>query len=263
MTLTRTLVLPKPRTRRYFNARGAIITSSALVGALLVWQIAVLVFQIPSYILPSPLEIATGAEWGSVLNASMRTIMSTMLGFIAGNLIGFILAILISASPTLSSVIYPGAIVIRSIPVVALAPFITLAFGRGAAATIVVAAMIVFFPTLVNVLQGLNSVKPEALELMKVINASKVHRYQLLRIPTSMPSFFSALRIAAPNAVLGVMTAEWIVGGGLGHLIITSWLALRMPTMWGAVIASAVLAALLFALVSLGEKLVIGWSKQT
>lgn len=263
MTVTQTLNIPRPQKRRLVDTRGALITSSALLITLVLWQLAVWIFNIPNFILPSPLLILAEAEWGIVFAAATQTILSVLLGFAVGNLVGFALAVAISASPLLSNIIYPGAIVVRSVPVVALAPFITLAFGRGAMATVVVAAMIVFFPTLINSLQGLKSVSTESMELMKVLNASRLTRYTRLRIPASMPSFFSALRIAAPNAVLGVMTAEWIVGGGLGHLIITSWLALRMPTMWGAVIASAVIAALLFSLVALAERFVIGWAKTT
>ena len=120
-----------------------------------------------------------------------------------------------------------------------------------------------FFPTLINSLQGLNSVSRESMELMKVLNASRVERYVRVRIPASMPAFFSALGFAAPNAGLGVMTAEWSVGGGLGHLVITSWLSLQMQTMWAAVVLSAVLAAVLFSIVAWVERVVIRWARTT
>ncbi|GAA1575032.1 ABC transporter permease [Leucobacter aridicollis] len=260
MTLTRNILVPK-RTRKRVNWDDLRSTLLVLVSVIVVWQGAVTVFGVPSFILPAPLDIITHADWPDTLRALGQTSVSTALGFVAGNAVGYIGALLISASPTLSRIIFPGAIVFRSIPVVALAPFITLAVGRGAAATVVVAALIVFFPTLINSLQGLRSVRTESLELMRILNASRLTTYLRVRIPASMPSFFSALRIAAPNAVLGVMTAEWIVGGGLGNLVITSWLALRMPTMWSAVLASAVLAAVLFSVVSLCERSVVRWAR--
>ncbi|MBK0418914.1 ABC transporter permease [Leucobacter sp. CSA1] len=261
MTLTQANVLPRRLRRRMPSPEALMISAGVLIATLVVWQLAVWVFGIPSFILPAPTMIAAEADWGATLAALGRTSVSTLLGFAVGNVVGFVCAVLISASPLLSNIIFPGAVVLRSIPVVALAPFITLAFGRGAAATVVVAALIVFFPTLINSLQGLRSVSTESMELMKVLNASRVTTYLRVRIPASMPSFFSALRIAAPNAVLGVMTAEWIVGGGLGHLVITSWLALQMATMWSAVVASAVLAAVLFSLVAALERIVIRWAR--
>jgi len=263
MTLTQALIIPKRQKRRLVTPTSALISFGVLAGAVVVWQLAVWIFSIPSFILPAPLEIAAKADWGAALLAMAQTSVSTLAGFAVGNIVGYVCALLISSSPTVSSIIFPGALVLRSIPVVALAPFITLAFGRGAAATVVVAALIVFFPTLINSLQGLNSVSRESMELMKVLNASRVERYVRVRMPASMPAFFSALRIAAPNAVLGVMTAEWIVGGGLGHLVITSWLSLQMPTMWAAVVLSAVLAAVLFSAVAWVERTVIRWARTT
>lgn len=262
MTLTRAILIPK-RARKKIDVRDLRSTLLVLGCVIVVWQLAVVLFGIPNFILPSPLNILLNAEWGHTLKALGQTSVSTAIGFLVGNAVGYVGALLISASPTMSRIIFPGAVVFRSIPVVALAPFITLAVGRGAAATVIVAALIVFFPTLINTLQGLRSVSTESIELMRILNASRVTTYLRVRIPASMPSFFSALRIAAPNAVLGVMTAEWIVGGGLGNLVITSWLALRMPTMWSAVVASAVLAAVLFSLVSLCERSVVRWAKTT
>lgn len=261
MTLTRTLVIPRRQKRRIVTPKNALISLAVLVVAVGIWQLAVWAFNIPSFILPAPSDIVLKADWMKALAATGQTSLSTLAGFAVGNVVGYIAALLVSSSRTVSAMIFPGALVLRSIPVVALAPFITLAFGRGAAATVVVAALIVFFPTLINSLQGLTSVSRESMELMKVLNASQVEKYVRVRIPASMPSFFSALRIAAPNAVLGVMTAEWIVGGGLGHLVITSWLALQMQTMWAAVVLSAVLAAVLFSIVAWIERVVIRWAR--
>lgn len=263
MTLTRALALPRRPRRRLVTPTSALISLGVLAAAVVVWQLAVWIFRIPSFILPAPSDIALQADWGTALSALAQTALSTAAGFVAGNIVGYVGALLISSSRTASSIIFPGALVLRSIPVVALAPFITLAFGRGPAATVVVAALIVFFPTLINSLQGLNSVSAESMELMKVLNASRLQAYARVRIPASLPSFFSALRIAAPNAVLGVMTAEWIVGGGLGHLVITSWLALQMQTMWSAVVLSAILAAALFSIVAVLERTAITWARTT
>ncbi len=261
MTTARTTTIAS---RSRAHVPGPLLTFGVVAVTVVVWQVLVVAFNVPSFILPSPIEIVTGADWGVVAVAAGVTALSTLAGFAVGNLVGLLLALLISSSRTISDIVYPGAIVVRSIPVVALAPFITLAFGRGGGATVIVAAMIVFFPTLVNVLLGLRSVSADSVELMHVLNASTVTTYVRLRIPASLPSFFSALRISAPNAVLGVMTAEWIIGGnGLGHLIITSWLALDMATMWAAVVVSAIVAAALFTLVAISERFFIGWAVRT
>ncbi|MFJ3249919.1 ABC transporter permease [Streptomyces sp. NPDC088770] len=243
--------------------RGPVTSAAVLAAALAVWETGVRVTGTPSYALPAPSEIVTAADWGAVLEAVKSTVLAVLGGFAAGNAAGFVLALLISASPVLASVLYPLALTLRAIPVVALAPFITLAFGRGATLTVVVAALIVFFPTLINVLLGLRSVEREALELMHVLNCRPVTVYRRVRLPAAMPSFFDAMRIAAPSAVLGVMTAEWIIGGqGLGKLVITAALSLETATMWAAILASSVVAGLLFSLVTLAERLLLPWAER-
>ncbi len=250
--------------RVFRRSVGPASTAIVVLVVLAIWQFGTWITDTPANVLPGPIQIFTEADWALVLGAALSTVFATLAGFAIGNVLGLLLAILICASRTISDVVYPLAIVVRSIPIVALAPFITLAFGRGAGAAVVVAALIVFFPTLVNVILGFRSVPREGIELMRVMNASVLFTYARLRIPFGMPSFVSALKISAPNAVLGVMTAEWIIGGtGLGRLIIQSWLSLEIPTMWGAVILSAAVAWALFSLVSLAERLLLGWAVRT
>lgn len=239
-------------------------TAIVVLIVLVIWQVAVTLLGVSSNVLPTPTEIAVDANWPLVLQAALNTTLATLAGFAVGNAVGLALAVLICASRTFSDIVYPIAVVVRAIPIVALAPFITLAFGRGPGATVVVAALIVFFPTLVNVILGLRSVPTETIELLKVMNASTVFGYVKVRIPFAMPAFVSALKISAPNAVLGVMTAEWIIGGtGLGRLVVQSWLGLDITTMWGAVLLSAVVASVLFSIVSLAERALLGWAVRT
>lgn len=243
---------------------GVVGTAGVMLTLLVVWEIGVRVSGTSSTVLPAPSAIAAEARWSDVLASGLVTTRSTLAGFVVGNLVGLALGLAIAASRTMSSLIFPGAIAVRSIPIVALAPFITLAVGRGATATIAVSALIVFFPTLVNVILGLRSVPCESLELMHVSNAPKIFTYVHVRLPYAGPAFFGALKIAAPAAVLGVMTAEWVLGGeGLGQFVIQSWLTLEVTTVWGAVAFSAVVAWGLFAVISLGERLLLGWAVRT
>lgn len=250
--------------RRRVSMPSWVATTIVVLIVLVVWQVAVTLLNVSANVLPAPTRIATEANWPLVFEAALNTTLATLAGFAVGNIVGLALGVLICASRTFSDIVYPIAVVVRAIPIVALAPFITLAFGRGPGATIVVAALIVFFPTLVNVILGLRSVPGEAIELLKVMNASSVFGYAKVRIPFAMPAFVSALKISAPNAVLGVMTAEWIIGGtGLGRLIVQSWLGLNITTMWGAVLVSAVVASVLFSIVTLVERALLGWAVRT
>jgi NitT/TauT family transport system permease protein len=241
---------------------GSIASSVGVLAAVLViWEIAVRLLGVAEFTLPAPSAIVQKADWGMVLTGTGSTAVAVVLGFAVGNAAGLALAVLIAASRSVASVVYPVTLSLRSIPVIALAPFITLAFGRGLLATVIVAALIVFFPTLVNVVLGLRSVEREALELMRVLNCSPVDVFRRVRLPAAMPAFFAALRIAAPSAVLGVMIAEWVIGRpGLGQVILTQALALETPTMWGAIFASTLLAGVAFGIVALAERLLIPWA---
>lgn len=235
-------------------------TLLTVLAFLVVWQVAVIVLQPADYVLPSPLEVAVEADWGGIAAASLVTLQGVALGFLVGNAAGFVMAVAIATSSTAAGIFYPVGLSLRSIPVIALAPFITLAAGRGLLATTTVAALIVFFPTLVNVLHGLRSVEREALELMRVLNAGPVDLFARVRLPAALPALFDALKIAAPAAVLGVMTAEWVIGGsGLGQLILTESLALNTETMWGGIVASTIIAGLAFGLVNIAERLFVPW----
>ncbi|MFT4083316.1 MAG: ABC transporter permease subunit [Nocardioides sp.] len=242
------------------NVVALVVVLVVLIG----WQLATTVTGTSVTVLPSPTQILGQADWSAIASAAAHTLLATVLGFVIGNLVGLALAIVITASRAISDIVYPLAVVIRSVPVVALAPFIILVFGRGSSAATAVAALIVFFPTLVNVVLGLRSVPAEVHELTAVINASTVFEYTRIRIPFALPAFVSALKISAPNAVLGVMTAEWVLGGnGLGRLVVQSWLGLEVPTMWGGVIVSALVAWLLFSAIGLAERTLLTWAVRT
>lgn len=263
-TTTHATVSANAPIKRTWAMPSWLATVVVVVSVLVVWQLITVFTDVSSNILPSPVHIATNASWLTVFESALETALATLAGFVIGNLVGFVLALFICASRTFSDIVYPIAVMVRAIPIVALAPFITLAFGRGPESAIVVAALIVFFPTLINVILGLTSVPTETLELLRVMNAGTTFGYVKVRIPFALPSFVSALKISAPNAVLGVMTAEWIIGGGgLGRLVIQSWLRLDIPTMWGAVVLSAIVASILFSIVVLVERVLLGWAVRT
>jgi NitT/TauT family transport system permease protein len=239
---------------------------SAAIGILIVillWQVAVMFLALPMYVLPSPLAILTQADWAAVVDSSGHSMVAILLGFAVGNIAGFFLAVLAASSVLASGVVQPLSVMLRSVPIIAIAPLLTLLFGRGIGVTVVVGALVVFFPTLVNMLIGLRSTEREVLELMKILDCSRLQRFWVAQLPTSMPYLVSSLRIAAPSAVLGVMVAEWIVGGdGLGQLVLRSSMTIEYPTMWAAVLASAVLAGLMFAVVALLERVLMPWQSR-
>jgi NitT/TauT family transport system permease protein len=229
-----------------------------------VWQAVVSIFGVSSFVLPAPGDVLSDAQWSQVADATKSSIFRIIVGFTVGNLVGVLLALLSVASPFFSALLYPFALSFRSIPIIALAPFITLALGRGLLAIMLITTMLVFFPTYVNVSLGLRSVDRQLLELMRVLNCPTREVFYRVRFPAALPYLMSALRIAAPTAVLGVLIGEWVIGtNGLGKLILDDSINLDLPTMWGGVLVAAALSLFAFAGVGLVERRVLSWRHQS
>lgn len=235
---------------------------AAAVGLVVLWQFVVWAFKIPTFMAPSPVDVAyafqqnAGILWTNML----PTILEAFLGFVFGNLVAILLAIWFVHSSTAEKAFYPIAVFIKAIPIIALAPILVLIFGNGLAPKIIIAGLICFFPTLVNMVQGLKSASPAMLDLMRVLSASNTEILWKVRLPSSMPFLFAALKIAATSSVMGAIVAEWIGSSfGLGALIIEATYNFRSPLLYATVVIAAVLAVVLFFIVSVIEARMIRW----
>jgi NitT/TauT family transport system permease protein len=177
-----------------------------------VWAGLVYGLKVPPFIAPSPVVVLQTfvSKFGLLMDNLWPTVVEAIGGFIIGNLFAVGLATLFVHRKLLSETFFPLVVLINSIPVVAKAPILVLMLGNGFAPKIVIAAVICFFPTLVNMVRGLESVNPQALELMQVLSASKSEIFWKLRLYNSLPFLFSALRISASIAVVGAIVGEWI-----------------------------------------------------
>lgn len=235
---------------------------AALVGLLALWELITVGFHVPSYMAPSPLEVL-GAfhDSGQTLwNNFWPTVLEALLGFFFGNLVAVLLAIWFVHSQTAERAFYPVAVFMHTIPIIAVAPILVLLFGNGLTPKIIIAALICFFPTLVNMVRGLKAVSPAALDLMRVLSATRAEIFWKLRLQSSLPFLFAALKIAATTCVVGAIVAEWIGSSfGLGALIIEATYNFRSPLLYATVFVAALLAVLLFSLVSFAEARIIRW----
>jgi NitT/TauT family transport system permease protein len=237
----------------------------AVAGLIALWQLIVWGFSVPTYMAPGPADVLNAfRENGSVLwNNFWPTLLEAVLGFIFGNLVAILLAILFVHSRTAERAFYPIAVFINTIPIIAVAPILVLIFGNGYAPKIIIAALICFFPTLVNMVRGLKAVQPATLELMRVLSASSSEIFWKVRIQSSLPFLFAALKIASTTCVIGAIVAEWIGSNyGLGALIIEATYNFRSPLLYATVFTAALLAVGLFAAVSVTEKRLIRWKAQ-
>ncbi|WP_320671369.1 ABC transporter permease [Patulibacter defluvii] len=226
----------------------SLIAATVVIGA---WFLVKAIAQPADDVLPAPLDVLreAGNQSSTLWDATKTTLIGAFGGFVAGNLIGIVGALLVAASATAARVVLPLALVIRVIPVIALAPFLTLALGSGSATVIAISALIVFFPTLVNGVLGFRSVPREMLELMEICGAGGWEVFRRVRIPAALPYLFSAFQVGAAACILGAMIAEWVTSSeGLGYLILQSGVQFDIELMWAGVVLAALLALIAFGL---------------
>jgi NitT/TauT family transport system permease protein len=219
---------------------------------LLAWQFLLPALGVPAYIVPTPTAILSifGKNGALLLSNLWPTVIEALAGFVIGNLAAVALAIVFVHSRFLQAAYFPVVLFFNTIPVLALAPIIILIFGLGMTPKIVIAAVICFFPTLVNMIRGLNSASANEHELFRVLSATRWEVLWRLRFPRALPMLFSSLRIASATAVIGAIVGEWIGSDkGLGALIIQATFNYQSDRLYAAIALSSGLSILLFLVV--------------
>ena len=178
-----------------------------------------------------------------------------------GNAVAIVIATTFVQKKVLEEAFFPIAVMVNTIPVVAKAPILVLLLGNGMEPKIAIAALVCFFPTLVNMTRGLRDVNPQALELMRVLSASQREVFFKLRVKNALPYLFSALKIAASTAVIGAIVGEWIGSNvGIGALIIQATYNFDSPLLYATIVVGSTFSALFFGVISTLERRVIKWN---
>src|SRR5580765_7334213 len=248
--------------KRYLAWRRRLLPVVAVLGFLLLWWQAVVQFDIKPFIAPSPVAVAEVLvqRFDMLMSNLLPTAIEAICGFALGNFAAISLATVFVWRKTAEEALFPIAVMVNTIPVVAKAPILVLLLGNGMEPKIAIAAIICFFPTLVNMVRGLEAVNPQAMELMRVLSASKREVFFKLRLYNSLPYLFSALKIAASTAVIGAIVGEWIGSTrGIGALIIQATYNFDSALLYAAVIMSSCLAGAFFLLITLLERIVVKW----
>jgi ABC-type nitrate/sulfonate/bicarbonate transport system permease component len=189
-----------------------------------------------------------------------ETLWETLAGLSIAVVLGVLIAALMDFSPLLRWVLYPLLVISQTIPVFAIAILLILVFGFGSGPKIAVVVLFCFFPVALNTFTGLHAADPELLSLLRAMGASTVQVWTKARLPASMPSFFSGLRIAATYSVVGAIFGEYITAQrGLGVFLKRSYSSFRLDQAYLAIILTALLSLLLVLLVNLVERLALRW----
>ena len=195
---------------------------------LVLWAALKKAFGLPSYFLPSPLEVARAGwtERDILMRAAGSTISGAVIGFLGSAVAGGAIAIFLAASRWLRTAFYPHVLIVQMFPVIILAPLFVLWFRAGLHSVSAITFVIGFFPVVANATQGLVSTDRNMVELFKMADASFVQEFFLLRVPFALPYYLTGLRISASLAMIGAISGELFAGnssggtGGLGFMVI-------------------------------------------
>lgn len=246
--------------RRLLGDLGiAVAALAALALGLEIWTRTA---AVPAYLVPAPSSVLARlvGEPGFFASEALVTVVEAAFGFVIGVTVAFAVATAMAHSRALERALFPFAILVKLTPVVAIAPLFTLWFGFGSAPKVAVAALITFFPMLVNAFVGLRDVDPQELAFLRVLAASRWEVFRLLRVPSSLPYLFSGARISGNLALIGAVVGEWTgADRGLGRVILVANANLDLATLFAAVLVLVGIGVAVNAVTSSVEARVLHW----
>ena len=254
------------------------MSAAAVTGRLREWVPALAVFllgiavwegytrgaDVQSFLLP-PLSEILQTLWedrATFVSAGWFTFKEAVGGFVIGSTAGILVALLLARWRGLGRAIMPYAIAANAIPIIAFAPITNNWFGLlNPLSKMVIAAVLCFFPVLVNTLRGLTSVRPSSIELMRSYACGELEIFRRVRIPTALPYIFSALKIATVLAMIGAIVGDYFGGSqeALGILIRRSAGIFAFQEAWAAIVVASVLGIAFYGAVALAERLTMRW----
>jgi len=255
----------KGRAQKHRGAR-LLIALLSLASIVVLWQMLIWVNQLPPYILPSPLRVWTQfvivLSDGSLLRHTLITLGETLGGLALGLSIAAVLGYILAHSPFLEKFLEPYIVASQSVPIVAIAPLLIIWFGSGLTSKVLICALIVFFPALINTIVGVRSAEQDLRDLMRSLRANRWQTFIHLELPSALPMVLSGIKIGATLAVIGAVIGEFVSADrGLGFLITSARNNFDTALVFVAIFALVVIAIALYGTVAVMEKVLLRWKQ--
>ena len=232
------------------------------VALLLLWEWAVVAFNVRPFILPRPSQVAVAlvAEAGQLMPAALTTAQEIVLGFLLAVAIGVPLAVALLSSRWVEDTLFPLILSAQIVPKVALAPILTVWLGLGMTTKLMVAFLLSFFPILIDTMIGLKSVETGKLFLARSMGASAMRTFFKIRLPSALPNLFGGMKIASTLAVVGAIVGEFIgANSGLGNVLLIANANFDMVMVFAGITYLTAIGIILFAVLEGIERLTIPW----
>lgn len=239
-----------------------VLSVGTIVG---LWYLLIWIFNLNDFFAKTPLDVwrymvtgpGAGANRSMIFDQLGETLDDAVVGYVVGTAVAVLVAIGMVAKRSIEQSLMPIAIALRSVPLVAMTPFLMLVFGRGVVGVSVVVGIVVFFPTLVNVIVGMRTAPEQAVDMVSSFGGSTMRAIRGVRFPYALPALFASARIAVPAAIAGATLAEWLATGrGLGNLIVVSYTNSQFDNLWSATVVIVAVAVIIYAGVGMLETVV-------
>jgi NitT/TauT family transport system permease protein len=246
--------------------RAYLLAPPALLAFLCLWQLLVTLGSYPTFILPAPLVVfrkfVLAATDGTLLHHAWATLREVLIGLALGLSVATCLGYVFAKSKSIERLLSPYIVASQSIPIVALAPLLVIWFGFGTLSKVIVCALTVFFPVLINTIVGLRSVDENLIDLMRSYGATRRQMFTMLEIPAALPVLLGGLKIGVALSVIGAVVGEFVAADeGLGFLVNLSRGLFDTPMMFVALFALVVIALSLYGCVVLLENRLLSWRR--
>lgn len=242
---------------------ACVLPAFAVVALFLMWELVVLLFKLPRYILPAPTAVwASLVKWHSAIwFHAVQTLYTTLVGFGVAVAFGLVLGWLVGYSALVYKALYPLLIGFNSIPKVAIVPVLVIWFGIGTVPAVLTAFLISFFPIVVNVATGLATLEPELQDVLRSLGAGRFQIFRKVGLPRTLPYFFASLKVAVTLAFVGSVISETVASNrGVGYLMIAASSRFDVPLVFAGLLVIAGLGVLLYIAFGVLEARLTSWA---
>lgn len=241
-----------------------VLRSAPAVGimVMLLWLVAVPLFNLDARTLPALPDVLLNAAgmWSDLLESTIYTLTETLLGFLAGGLIGVASGILFWRSQTAERMLLPIFVALQTVPIIAFGAIVVIWFGNGMASKVVIALYLTFFPVTVNTARGLERTDPELVKLLKSFGASERRIFLTVSLPTALSSIMTGLKLGIQLSLVGALVGEWFGDTtGLGTLLLQALYFEDPERVWMLILLLGVIGQILFVILTKIEKHFIFW----
>jgi NitT/TauT family transport system permease protein len=237
------------------------------VVVILTWEGLIQIFQIKTYIMPSPSKILIAfldGYYPILAKHAWVTIGEALSGYVIGALIGFFMGIIFAQFRFIRLSFLPYVVAATTVPIIAFAPVVIIWFGPGMASKIVIVAFLTFFSVCLGTLKGIMSTDRTLKDLFYCYSATRIQSFTKLELIYALPYLFTQLRLATPGAVIGAIVAEFVAANaGLGYLTVRNWYVLDMPRLWATILVACISGIVIYSIMSAIERLATPWHEST